>query len=150
MLKSDNVCIISKCNRAICILKDNYKDLLQNGGDNFLDIVDIDKLVYTKASKLTPLLDTNVFSEIEKNWIKENRRKAINRKTAGESRDRKKREQSKLVNDLKYLERYRDVLSQQKEEFIEEIYGLKWGIRKMSFEYSLAIPTNQLGVYSNT
>ena len=87
----------------------------------FLELIDVDKLVYTKAAKLTPLLDTDIFSDLEKNWIKENRRRAINRKTAAESRDRRKTEDKKLTSELRNLLRCKQQLIQLKQEFQDEI-----------------------------
>ena len=87
----------------------------------FLELIDVEKLVFTKAAKLTPLLDTDLFSELEKNWIKENRRRAINRKTAAESRDRRKSEHKKLSSDISSLLRHKDMLIQQKINFQTEI-----------------------------
>ena len=122
----------AKCKKGVCFLKDDYQILLQEG-NSFLELVDVDKLVFTKASRLTPLLDTDIFTEMEKNWIRENRRRAINRKTAEESRGRKKLEQRKLVKDIDYLTVYRDQLSNERTEMLEEIESLQRCIHDLSF-----------------
>ena len=126
--------LAAKCKRGVCFLKDDYQILLREG-NSFLDLVDVNKLVFTKATKLTPLLDTNIFTEIEKNWIRENRRRAINRKTADESRRRKKCEQKKLIRDLSCLTNYRDQLSRERIEVLEEIESLRICIQNLSFSF---------------
>ena len=136
---SENPSIFDKCNRANVLLKENYKLLIQQSY-GFLNLIDVDKLVFTKAAKLTPLLDTNIFSDLEKNWIKENRRRAINRKTAAESRERRKRDYRKLTSDLTSLVEHKESLTQQKIRFKKEIDFYKNKLYEFADGYSLATP----------
>ena len=127
----------AKCKRSVCFLKDDYHILLQEG-NTFLDLVDVNKLVFTKAARLTPLLDTHIFTEVEKNWIRESRRRAINRKTADESRRRKRCEQKKLISDLDCLKSYRNQLFREKIEMLEEIESLRGCIYNLSLSNSIS------------
>ena len=125
-----------KCRRAIVILKANYPILFQQGNE-FLEMVDVDKLVYTKAAELNPILDTKLFSEHEKNWIRESRRKAINRKTAAESRDRKKEEFLGLKFGLSDLKEEKLTLERIKIGYLKDINFYKHELEKMERERRL-------------
>ena len=122
----------AKCNRAYSILKNKHYPLLFENESDFLDLIDVNKLVYTKASELNPILDTKLFTEHEKNWIRESRRKAINRKTAAESRDRKKAEFLELKFGLTDLKDEKLALEQMQIAFLREINFYKQGLDKMA------------------
>ncbi|KAI6653567.1 hypothetical protein LOD99_3462 [Oopsacas minuta] len=107
-----------KCKKA--------KTILKNGSNNldteiFFDLVDIDKLINTKATTLNKMLENECFSVEERNFIRRERRKFINRISAKESRIRMKTEMNALEYELDDLMKIRQKLRAEKHVLHKEI-----------------------------
>ena len=91
----------------------------------FLDQIDLIKLVEITKLELSKLLNSRVLSEEEVDFIKEARRKMINRKSAGRSRERQKSEYSNLEHSLQELIDTKTSLENEKISLLEEIKQYK-------------------------
>ena len=88
---------------------------------NFFDLIDNEKLISIDVSEMNDILDSGCFSISEKDYIRELRRKTMNRKTAKQSRIRDKHEYQELSGDLDALLDIKKKLQQEKEELAQEI-----------------------------
>ena len=71
-----------KCKRAKEILKTEPRNM---DTQIFFDLVDIEKLINTKGTTLNKMIENEYFSIEERNYIRKERRKFINRISAKQS-----------------------------------------------------------------
>ena len=108
---------------------ERVKEILKTGSKNmdtkiFFDLVDIDKLVNTKATVLNKMIDNEYFSIEERNYIGKERRKFINRLSAKESRIRMKLDMNGLEDDIEDLLKIRQSLRAEKHVLQKEIHDI--------------------------
>ena len=110
-----------KCKKAKLILKSNFNDVMTM---NFFDLIDIDKLIKIKATTLNRVLENECFAVGERNFIRQERRRRINRLSAKESRQRMKGELSGLEKVVKDLMAIRQTLRAEKHILQKEIHDI--------------------------
>ena len=88
---------------------------------NFFDLIDNDRLIAIDVHELNYILESGCFSLPEKDYIRELRRKTMNRKTAKLSRIRDKQEYQELNVEVEILLRTKNDLMQEKEDLMNEI-----------------------------
>ena len=88
---------------------------------NFFDLIDNEKLIAIDVNEMNYILDSGCFSLAEKDYIRELRRKTMNRKTAKLSRVRDKQEYQDLNVEVEALQTTKNNLVQEKEALINEI-----------------------------
>ena len=88
---------------------------------NFFDLIDNEKLISIDVNEMNDILDSGCFSISEKDYIRELRRKTMNRKTAKQSRIRDKHEHQELSGEIDALLDIKKKLLQEKEELAQEI-----------------------------
>ena len=93
--------------------------------NNFFDLIDNDRLIAIDVNELNYILESGCFSLSEKDYIRELRRKTMNRKTAKLSRIRDKQEYQDLNVDVEALLRTKRRLSQEKEQLFIQIQFYK-------------------------
>ena len=89
--------------------------------NNFFDLIDNDKLITIDVNELNYILDSGCFSISEKDYIRELRRKTMNRKTAKDSRIRDKHEYQELSGEIDVLVDRKCSLAQEKEDLCRQI-----------------------------
>eukprot|EP00800_Vazella_pourtalesii_P014025 TRINITY_DN345_c0_g2_i1.p1 TRINITY_DN345_c0_g2~~TRINITY_DN345_c0_g2_i1.p1 ORF type:complete len:140 (+),score=18.61 TRINITY_DN345_c0_g2_i1:565-984(+) len=88
---------------------------------NFFDLIDNEKLISIDVNEMNDILDSGCFSISEKDYIRELRRKTMNRKTAKQSRIRDKHEYQELNGEIDALLDIKKKLLQEKEKLAQEI-----------------------------
>ena len=99
---------------------------------NFFDLIDNNKLISIDVNAMNHILDSGCFTMSEKDYIRELRRKTMNRKTAKMSRIKDKKEYRDLSEDVDVLLTEKRALSREKEDLIKEINFYN----KFSYNYS--------------
>ena len=89
--------------------------------NNFFDLIDNDKLTAIDVNELNNILDSGCFSIPEKDYIRELRRKTMNRKTAKQSRIKDKYEYQELSGEIDALMDRKYSLAQEKEDLCKQI-----------------------------
>ena len=92
---------------------------------NFFDLIDNDKLIAIDVNELNYILESGCFSLSEKDYIRELRRKTMNRKTAKLSRIKDKQEYQELNVEVEALLRTKRRLSQEREQLFKQIQFYK-------------------------
>ena len=92
----------------------------------FLDQIDLIKLVEITKLELSKLINSRVLADEEIDFIKEARRKMINRMSAGRSRERQKSEYSSLEVTLQSLIDTKLSLMKEKISLLNEIEVFKY------------------------
>ena len=110
-----------KCNKARAILK---TDSSCQNSQVFFDLVDIEKLTNTKATTLNKMIENDCFPVEERNYIRQERRRYINRISAKESRERMKTEMNELEDGLGDLMKIRQSLRAEKHLLQKEIHDI--------------------------
>ena len=110
-----------KCKKAKAILK---RDTSCQDSLVFFDLVDIEKLIKTKATTLNKMIENDCFPVEERNYIRQERRRYINRISAKESRIRMKTEMNELGDDLGDLMKIRQSLRAEKHLLQKEIHDI--------------------------
>ena len=88
---------------------------------NFFDLIDNEKLISIDVNEMNDILDSGCFSISEKDYIRELRRKTMNRKTAKQSRIRDKHQYQELSGEIDALLDIKKKLLQEQEELAKEI-----------------------------
>lgn len=113
----------TKCSKALPILHSEYAlssdSVLSN--KTFLEMVDINKVLDLSVTDLNAIIDNNTFSDEERAYIRELRRKAMNKKAAEECRRRKKSEEQHLSDEFESLKSKRRLLMSDKGRLQQEI-----------------------------
>ena len=110
-----------KCMRAKGILKTGLENM---DTQIFFNLVDIDKLINTKATVLNKMIENEYFTIEERNYIRKERRKFINRISAKESRTRMKSDMNGLEDDIEDLQKIRQSLKAEKHMLQKEIHDI--------------------------
>ena len=108
-----------KCQFARDILIDDYSHHLD---EPFLKLISVRKLVSMKATHLGRVIDKNCFTMREKEFIREARRKFINRLSAKKSRILMNNELTDLEEDVNSLLEIRQSLRAEKHQLLSEIH----------------------------
>ena len=108
-----------KCHFAREILIEDYSGHLE---EPFLKLISVRKLVSMKATHLGRVIDKNCFTLKEKEFIREARRKFINRLSAKKSRILMNNELSDLEEDVNSLLEIRQSLRAEKHQLLSEIH----------------------------
>ncbi|KAI6653565.1 hypothetical protein LOD99_3460 [Oopsacas minuta] len=108
-----------KCHFARDILIEDFSDHL---GEPFLKLVSVRKLVNMKATHLGRVIDKKCFSMREKEFIREARRKFINRLSAKKSRILMNNELDGLEIEVNNLLEFRQSLIAEKHQLLSEIH----------------------------
>ena len=108
-----------KCHYAKDILRDDYSQHLE---EPFLKLISVKKLVSMKATHLGRAIDKNCFTMKEKEFIREARRKFINRLSAKKSRILMNNELSDLEEEVNSLLEVRQSLRAEKHQLLSEIH----------------------------
>lgn len=88
-------------------------------------MIDINKVLNITAIDLNNIIDDVTFSDQERAYIRELRRKAMNKKAAEECRKRKKNEEHNLVEEFSSLNEQKRALLGQKQKLANEIADFK-------------------------
>ena len=115
-----------KCAKALPILHNNNMtpcDSLSHR--TFLELVDINKVLDLSVTDLNAIIDNATFSDEERAYIRELRRKAMNKKAAEECRRRKKSEEQHLSEEFDLLMNTRKGLFSEKERIQQDILNMK-------------------------
>ena len=110
-----------KCQKAREILK---KDSSCQDPQVFFDLVDIEKLINIKATTLNKMIENDCFPVEERMYIRQERRRYINRISAKESRVRMKTEMNELEDGLDGLMKVRQSLRAEKHLLQKEIHDI--------------------------
>lgn len=125
-----------KCTKALPILHND--EFLSNGNalspKTFLEMVDINKVLNLSVTDLNVIIDNVTFSDQERAYIRELRRKAMNKKAAEECRRRKKSEEQHLTEEFDSLKDIRRRLFSEKERIRLEIMSMKETVGELSPE----------------
>ncbi|KAI6657259.1 hypothetical protein LOD99_6 [Oopsacas minuta] len=113
-----------KCSKALPIL---HEDLISNENSlkTFLAMIDINKVLDLSVTDLNVIIDNATFSDEERAYIRELRRKAMNKKAAEECRRRKKSEEQHLSEEFENLRNIRRRLFSEKERISIDISTFK-------------------------
>ena len=116
-----------KCTKALPILhSDNLASCEASlSHRTFLELVDINKVLDLSVTDLNAIIDNATFSDEERAYIRELRRKAMNKKAAEECRRRKKSEEQHLTEEFDSLKTTRKRLMSEKERILQDIINLK-------------------------
>ena len=120
---SKNIGYQQKLNIAKDILVKDYKSLSQS--QDFLSLIDKDKVYIVSINEFNKIIHRECFCENERAFIREQRRKAVNRKAAKVSRERRKSEEKKLEESMRKLEITKFAILKEKELLQQEILGYK-------------------------
>ena len=88
-------------------------------------MVDINKVLDISAIDLNNIIDDVTYSDQERAYIRELRRKAMNKKAAEECRKRKKNEEQSLEDEFSTLNEHKHNLLGQKHNLVNEIAQLQ-------------------------
>ena len=88
-------------------------------------MIDINKVLNITAIDLNNIIDDVTFSDQERAYIRELRRKAMNKKAAEECRKRKKNEEHSLEEEFTSLNDEKRALLGQKQKLANEIADFK-------------------------
>ena len=117
-LRITSIATPQKCRACKLIMKSTETSKFDKP---FLDQIDLIKLVEITKLELSKLLTSRVLTEEEVDFIKEARRKMINRMSAGRSRERQKSEYSNLEQTLQGLIDTKTSLEKEKLSLLREI-----------------------------
>lgn len=110
---------LDRCRYAKEILNDDFSKHLD---EPFLTLISVRKLVSMKATQLGRVIDKPCFTMREKEFIREARRKFINRLSAKKSRILMNTEIDSLENDVNSLLEIRQSLRAEKHQLLSEIH----------------------------
>lgn len=113
-----------KCHRASNILLsdvDNEPESATPSHHTFLALIDTARVMDLSVSDLNNIIEDSAFSEEERAYIRELRRKAMNKKAAEECRRRKKSEEQHLSEEYDSLMATRQTLLSEKDNLSAEI-----------------------------
>ena len=134
-----------KCDKALAII--HSENLAAWGGSlthrTFLELVDINKVLELSVTDLNAIIDNATFSDEERAYIRELRRKAMNKKAAEECRRRKKSEEQHLTEEFDLLKNTRKRLVSEKERILQEIIDLKSTVGDLPPEDASPLLTRQ-------
>ncbi|KAI6659202.1 Zinc finger FYVE domain-containing protein 26 [Oopsacas minuta] len=108
---------------AYPILVDNCLELSQTY--EFLTLIDRNRVKDVTITQFDKIIYSHCFNDNERAYIREERRKCVNRRAAGVSRRRRKTEDSTLTSDLGKLESEKSSLSEERMRLISEIESYK-------------------------
>eukprot|EP00800_Vazella_pourtalesii_P013588 TRINITY_DN327_c0_g1_i2.p1 TRINITY_DN327_c0_g1~~TRINITY_DN327_c0_g1_i2.p1 ORF type:complete len:244 (+),score=59.90 TRINITY_DN327_c0_g1_i2:312-1043(+) len=116
-----------KCSKAFSLLHKEFTSISDTSLTNktFLEMIDINKVLNITAIDLNNIIDDVTFSDQERAYIRELRRKAMNKKAAEECRKRKKNEEHNLVEEFSSLNEQKRALLGQKQKLANEIADFK-------------------------
>ena len=125
-----------KCTKALPILHNSESLSNENvlPPKTFLEMVDINKVLNLSVTDLNTIIDNATFSDEERAYIRELRRKAMNKKAAEECRRRKKSEEQHLTEEFDSLRDIRKRLFFEKERIKLEITSMKEIVGELSPE----------------
>ena len=125
-----------KCTKALPILHNNESLSIENAlsPKTFLEMVNINKVLNLSVTDLNAVIDNATFSDEERAYIRELRRKAMNKKAAEECRRRKKNEEQHLTEEFNSLRDIRRRLFSEKERIRLEITSMKETVGELSPE----------------
>ena len=112
-----------KCAKAVSLLHREFNTIPDSSLTNktFLEMVDINKVLDISAIDLNNIIDDATYSDQERAYIRELRRKAMNKKAAEECRKRKKNEEQNLEDEFSTLNDQKRNLLGQKHNLVNEI-----------------------------
>lgn len=117
---------------AYPILVENCFELSQYS--DCMALLDRNKVKDISLPQFNQIIYNECFNESERAYIREERRKCVNRRAAGVSRQRRKEEETNLTSDIMRLQSEKNSLTQEKRELHSEIESLKDGIEQMELE----------------
>ena len=109
----------AKCIKAKQILCDDWQSKLAD--TDFKDLIDIDKLKNLGKLDYRNVTKIGLFSENDKAFISEKRRKVNNRRAAKKFRESEKTRQIEMDATVTELQRQRNVLYLERKRLLEEI-----------------------------
>ncbi|KAI6656932.1 hypothetical protein LOD99_16234 [Oopsacas minuta] len=119
-----------KCSKALSLLHREFTSIPDASLTNktFLEMVDINKVLNISAIDLNNIIDDVTYTDQERAYIRELRRKAMNKKAAEECRKRKKNEEHNLEEEFLTLNNQRRALMGQKQNLANEIADFKQSV----------------------
>ena len=117
-LRITSIATPEKCRACTLIMKPSAISKINKA---FLDHIDLIKLVEIKKNEFSKIINCNVLTEEEVDFIKEARRKMINRKSAGIARERQKCEFRNLECSVDSLKETKRSLVKEKRQLQKEI-----------------------------
>ena len=123
----------AKCQRAKQILCDDWQ--LKMADTDFKDLIDIDKLKNLGKLDYRNITKIGLFSEKDKAFISEKRRKVNNRRAAKKFRESEKFRQTEMNFTIADLEEQRNVLHLEKQNLLDEIRYFQYLQRYHLFSY---------------
>ena len=109
----------AKCQRAKQILCDDWQ--LKLTDTDFKDLIDIDKLKHLGKQEYRNVTKIGLFSENDKAFISEKRRKVNNRRAAKKFRESEKSRQIEMNRTVAELVQERSLLYQERQRLLQEI-----------------------------
>ena len=126
---------------AFPILVENCLELAQYS--DFMSLLDRNKVKDISLIQFNQIIYNECFNESERAFIKEERRKCVNRRAAGVSRLRRREEEINLVSDLRKLQIEKCSLTQEMRMLLSEIESFKGKIGELEME-EMVFDANQL------
>ena len=126
---------------AYPILVDNCIQFAQFS--DCMSLIDGNKVKDISLGQFNQIIYNECFNESERAFIREERRKCVNRRAAGVSRLRRKEEQVNLTSDIRMLEMEKNSLTQEMKTLESEIKSYKSKMEQMEMEETM-FDVNQL------
>ena len=126
---------------AYPILVDNCIQFAQLS--DCMSLIDGNKVKDISLGQFNQIIYNECFNESERAFIREERRKCVNRRAAGVSRLRRKEEQVNLTSDVRMLEMEKNSLIQEMKTLESEIKSYKSKMEQMEMEETM-FDVNQL------
>ena len=126
---------------AYPILVDNCIQFAQFS--DCMSLIDGNKVKDISLGQFNQIIYNECFNESERAFIREERRKCVNRRAAGVSRLRRKEEKVNLTSDIRMLEMEKNSLTQEMKTLESEIKSYKSKMEQMEMEETM-FDVNQL------
>ncbi|KAI6659201.1 hypothetical protein LOD99_14875 [Oopsacas minuta] len=120
-----------KLNISKAILVENYH--IRAEKTSFLNLIHKDRVYSVTINEFNKIINRECFTDIERAYIREQRKKAVNRKAARVSRKRRRDEDQSLEKTLRNLQSIKYGLLERKDILENEIHFYKQGCEQMRY-----------------
>ena len=127
---------LQKLNITRDILVENYIALAES--KEFLLLIDKNKVYSVTINEFNKIINRDCFTDVERAYIREQRKKAVNRKAARVSRGRRKTEEKSLQFSVKRLESIKSNFLIEKMNLEKEII-----FYRLQYQQEIYQPVNQ-------
>lgn len=122
-----------KLNISKEILVQNFAILAETKG--FLELIDKDRVYSVTINEFNKIINRECFTDIERAYIREQRKKAVNRKAARVSRKRRREDDNKLEIALRKLQVVKYNLLREQAELRNEIISYRSSLQRVNTCY---------------